>query len=509
MASAEDSAAPVVLPTPSASTVPPALPLLNELYQQRRSGVLTVQTGLSVRLIFVDGALFLPSDYLPARRLAGLLESAENKTLPRKAQPEVKALLEHLADSLRGRGLDELTFTAAANEEVSPTAAGPLPTACLVMRLAVDGDEDESVLRQRLGGDEAWLQAAGHSDELTSAFWLDPSSGFLLARLAQPAVLAALPRETGLTAREALPRLCRLLAVGWIRAVEAPQRPAASVRPETAEVHDKPTRPSGDKAADTAAPKVSVPLPQRLLERIGHELQRQPSNLRPDDHRAKLKDLLARGVRLDHYRLLDVPLSANDVQVREAFERVARLVHPSHAVRLGMPQEASALARLFEQVTEAYRVLSSPPRRREYNRQPGLLQGATEEPEPAERERLLAQAHVERARSMLAAANFHQAHELLNDAVRRDPRAEYYVLLGEVQMRNPNWLRRAGESLDEALRRDPQGKQIRLADVHLNLGEVYAGLQQLDQARRHYQMVLELNPKHAEAKVALERLARI
>lgn len=508
MAPPEDHAA-TASPLASAEDLRTALPLLTGIYQQRRSGVLRMQTGLSVRLAFADGALYLPSDYLPveylpARRLAGLLEPEEHRTLPRKAQPEVKALLEHLADNLRACTTGELTFSDAADEVDLQQMVGPLPTACLVMRLAVSGDEDEQVLRQRLGGAEAWLQAAGDADELASAFWLDPPSGFLLARLERPAALSTLPRETGLTATEALPRLCRLHAVGWICGAEAAQQTTTGARREAGEVKTK----LADKAAENPVPKVAVPLPQRLLERIGRELEQKPTTLRAEDHRTKLKELLARGGGLDHYRLLDVPLSANDVHVREAFERLARLVHPSHARRLGMPQESSALARLFEQATEAYRVLSSPTRRREYNRQPGLLQGMNDEPESAEKERLLAQDHVERARRMIAVENFHQAHELLNEAVRQDPRADTYMLLGEVQMRNPNWLRRAGESLEEALRRDPQGKRIRLVDVHLDLGEVYSGMRQREEARRHYQAVLELDPKHAEAKVALERLAR-
>ena len=67
--------------------------------------------------------------------------------------------------------------------------------------------------------------------------------------------------------------------------------------------------------------------------------------------------------RKDYYLLLGIPRGESPSGVRKAFRDLARRHHPDHAGPGGTP--------IFRDVVEAYRVLSDPERRREYDAELG------------------------------------------------------------------------------------------------------------------------------------------
>jgi len=66
----------------------------------------------------------------------------------------------------------------------------------------------------------------------------------------------------------------------------------------------------------------------------------------------------------DFYRVLGVSCDANKKSVREAYLRKAKLHHPDVASR---HKSASESQKVFQEIQEAYRVLSDPDLRREYD----------------------------------------------------------------------------------------------------------------------------------------------
>lgn len=83
-----------------------------------------------------------------------------------------------------------------------------------------------------------------------------------------------------------------------------------------------------------------------------------------------------------HYQRLGVSPLAGDVAVREAYLRLARLLHPD---RLDAANEAERrlAERRMREVNEAWRVLKDPARRRDYDRQltaSGVLGGGGPDP---------------------------------------------------------------------------------------------------------------------------------
>jgi hypothetical protein len=190
-------------------------------------------------------------------------------------------------------------------------------------------------------------------------------------------------------------------------------------------------------------------------ERIARRLVERPVDLDPDFHRERVAELLRQAGDASFYQLLDLPPTAAGQEVHEAYDQIARLVHPINASRLGLTGREAVLEVLFEHLTQAYLNLSHPERRKAYDR--GLSPetwAAVASPLRGHRQeeaRGIAHHYHKRALELIANDDYYLAIELLREAVRMSPQAELYALLGKLQAKNPRWLRAAAESLQQAL----------------------------------------------------------
>jgi curved DNA-binding protein CbpA len=190
-------------------------------------------------------------------------------------------------------------------------------------------------------------------------------------------------------------------------------------------------------------------------EKIERRLAERPLDLDPGSHRERVAGLLRQAGEASFYQLLGIVPTAATQEVHEAYDQIARLVHPINAQRLGLAGREGVLEMLFERITHAYLTLFQPDRRKQYDR--GLSPNAWTAawaPAPGRRKeeaRETAQRYYERATVLAEAEEFHFAIELLQQAVRADQRPEYYALLGKLQAKNPRWLRAASENLRRAM----------------------------------------------------------
>src|SRR5436309_5126152 len=95
-----------------------------------------------------------------------------------------------------------------------------------------------------------------------------------------------------------------------------------------------------------------------FAERIARRLAERPLDLDPDFHRERVAGLLRQAGEASFYQLLDLPPTAAAQEVHEAYDQVARLVHPANAPRLGLEGREAVLEVLFERLTQAYLNLS-------------------------------------------------------------------------------------------------------------------------------------------------------
>ncbi len=195
-------------------------------------------------------------------------------------------------------------------------------------------------------------------------------------------------------------------------------------------------------------------------ERIARSLRESPLDLKPEAHREQVAEVMRQVGDATWYQLLGVEPSGTDLEVHAGYERLARIVHPQHAERVGLAGKESVLEMLFERATRAYLTLSDPQQRRSYNEDIGFdpLAAAAPVDRPAE-SRDIARDYYRRACDMVEDQQYHFAIELLKEAVRREPKPEYHALLGRLMARNshPRWLRAAAENLEAAIRRGGKG----------------------------------------------------
>ncbi len=187
--------------------------------------------------------------------------------------------------------------------------------------------------------------------------------------------------------------------------------------------------------------------------RVERDLAAHPLELDPMLHRQRVAELVGRVGEATFYDLLGVGPGASADEVYAAYDRLARLVHPSHAEALGLAGKEGVLVLLFERATQAYLTLSHPDRRKRYDGELGdrLWSSGTSGGARLEEEHQVARRYFLRANVLAASEEYHQAIDLLRTAARIDPRSEYYALLGQLEAKNPLWLRLAEANLARAV----------------------------------------------------------
>ena len=202
-------------------------------------------------------------------------------------------------------------------------------------------------------------------------------------------------------------------------------------------------------------PRLSEDELRLFTAKVGRRLADRPLDLDPASHRERVAGLLRQAGEASFYQLLGIVPTAATQEVHEAYEQISQLVHPLNAARLGLVGREAVLEMLFERITHAYLTLFQPDRRKAYDRElsPKAWSEAWAPAQGRRREEIrdVAQSFYERAAALAEAEDFHFAIELLQQAVRADPRPEFYALLGKLQAKNPRWLRAAAESLQQAL----------------------------------------------------------
>ncbi len=192
----------------------------------------------------------------------------------------------------------------------------------------------------------------------------------------------------------------------------------------------------------------------RLFEdRIARGLGERPLRVDSAAHHAEVSGLVGRVGEASYYELLAVGPGASDQEIHDAYERLARTVHPCHARDLGLAGKEGVLRLLFERATQGYLTLSHPDRRKRYDRELGgrLWGGGKDGGARSAEGQQLARRYFAKAQVLAASEEYHLGIELMRQAVRVDPRGEYYAFLGQLLAKNPLWLRFAAENLDRAI----------------------------------------------------------
>lgn len=202
----------------------------------------------------------------------------------------------------------------------------------------------------------------------------------------------------------------------------------------------------------------------------------------------------------DFFLLLGIKPDAPIEVVRSAFYGLVRRIHPDLLVAVGLPVTEEA-QRLMAQLNEAYAVLNSPERRRDYelNLQAGGDPRATEAITTAITAAITAEERFRRGQAALKRDDLEEAVRELEAALEiKKDEGDYLALL--------TWARfciapdkeaaavAARQALDRAARMSPESVTPRFWH-----GRLERTLGRSQQALVHFRWVLDQDPRHAEA----------
>lgn len=203
---------------------------------------------------------------------------------------------------------------------------------------------------------------------------------------------------------------------------------------------------------------------------------------------------LAEQKEATYYSLLGIEPSATGVHVRAAFTPLARRFHPDALTR-SVPEARELAPRLFADIMEAFRVLSDPFRRTEYDR---ALRAGTAPPIDLEPLRRLyrGMARPHRAEALLAAGNIDAAEQEVSRALDVAPsEPELLALSALIQAQKPNAnTRQLWALVDEAANRAAGNPK-----VHYYRGLFLQRLGKHASALQEFRQVVDLDSHHIDA----------
>jgi curved DNA-binding protein CbpA len=196
----------------------------------------------------------------------------------------------------------------------------------------------------------------------------------------------------------------------------------------------------------------------------------------------------------DYYSLLSIARNATQEQIRERFRELARQRHPDR-----FQGEERARAELeFQEITEAFNVLSSPDRRRQHDL-------ALARPDTAGGEGMrLYRFHMEAGIQFYRDGNYHQAAESFEKATQTDPKShQAWHHLAQALSQHSRFRARALAAISMACELSPMNP------VYLKLaGKLHADAGQLDRAEQYYNEAVTWGGEDPVVSKALDELRK-
>ena len=357
--------------------------------------------------------------------------------------------------------------------------------------------DDEESIRAGIGDLNGTLRFAKDSSWMDANLRLTPEEGFLLSRVDGAATALEIAQLSPMGEKETLCLISALVVAG-VLAVERTSRLQVELPPNVAEPTPEPPR------LETVKKDVKPELSPKA-KRFSDEMHAKYATAHEDTY----------------YELLEIAPNASPHEVKAAYFKFARKLHPDHRAGLKIQDEDGVLNDLYLATKAAYEVLSSDAERRRYDfsleqkqmRKPQTAvepeqaaanaHSAPKKPETPARTfdaKQMAVLHYGNGKKYYKQERYHEAIAELQDAVRLDAsNPKYHRLLGYALAKNPKWRHRAEEHLLKVLASEHFD-----TDTMIALGELYEQGGMDTRARKMYEEALGMDPDNSRA---LEKLA--
>jgi len=556
--------APMVAPAASAPARPHADPtalfkLMREIYLGRKSGHLHFTHGKERRSLLIHSGHILhgTSDVLGehlgdvlvrygllqqselnvatqtvlrARKRLGVVLAEQGLMDTERLSNAVSLHVREILFNVAERGDGSYAFEETATDEV---AGGGSPSKLSTVEMILETArrvQDPSVVSGVLGDLDRVLVASDNPQLRFQNVALTPKEGFVMSRidgtLTAREVFTLIPLPPEDTERSLFVLMCTgAVEYRTAGAREAPGSGARAARASAAvSASSPPSRPAAPPAAPppaTPPPSVSpVPAPRAPAAADSEASQREKVHQLLEARRQFIVNAHEATATKNHFEFLGVPRSATEAQVKEAYFRIARPLHPDSNRDPGLADLQDKREVAFHRLSSAYETLRDPQRRARYEadldaRAPRRRPEPTPPPEPpppaapapppdrvAEASQALES--VRQAERLFKEEKYWDAIQLLEPAIsrlERVSRLRAQVLLARAYMKNPNWGRRAEELLLRVVQESPDH-----ADAYVALGQLYRASQLKSRAQAMFRKAVQAQPGHQEALAELASL---
>ena len=211
----------------------------------------------------------------------------------------------------------------------------------------------------------------------------------------------------------------------------------------------------------------------------------------------ELKEIKSQLKTRNYYELLGVSRVANEEEIKKAYFNLARKYHPDRFN--AALADHSLVNEVFNAITVAYRTLSEPDKRKQYDQQ--LMAPSQETPDDLAKK---AEIKYRQGRTLYNQGMYEEAIIFLEEAIRlKKAKADYYLLLAMAESKLSAYKKKAEEDFLRAIEMEPWN-----AEGYVGLGLLYMGEGLKIRARKQLQKALEIDPGHHQARVALEELEK-
>jgi serine/threonine-protein kinase len=428
------------------------------------------------------------------------------------------------------RGQGSQRFEELAEGQLNAEIACRLSSGDLILE-ATRRIPDPSFIREALGDLDRIPELATNALLRTQHLMLTPADGFVLSRidgqLSAREVLGLIP----LSSEEAERSLFGLICTGTVDYRFGPPRSRSSLLVSGA----VPLR-----AAPSPSPTArSGPSPRPAYEQPrGSQSAEPPED--PTERRRMIMTALDGLLEKNYFEVLGITSAATDVEVRAAYARLVRLLHPDACRGSVFDDIREQVQPLFFRACEAYEALSSAVSRAAYERRLSSKKSA-ERPRPLARSALAQEPpasptsgntaavpvaarqssravgdhvpgiidvgeSVRSAEGLIGQQKYWDAIQHLEKLIPMTHgrlRARASVALARAYAKNPKWTKRADDLLQSVVRESPD-----FVPAYLALGALYRAGKFVNRAIAMYSKALELDPTRAEAREELTALNR-
>ncbi len=203
----------------------------------------------------------------------------------------------------------------------------------------------------------------------------------------------------------------------------------------------------------------------------------------------------------DFYALLDLEESATEDEIKRAYFRVARMVHPDTIQKQALGDRKEDAAFIFEKVTEAFQTLSNPSRRTAYLKGRGGAPGAPVAPKAASKlQEEQAKIALHHGKMLLNRRSYSQAEAHFREYTELKPDdARGFLFLGWSLFQNTERpldarLEDARAAFTQAIKLDDES-----ADAHYYLSLYHKEKGEYDKVEKHLKKALEIKKDHVPA----------